>query len=1340
MDMKGISLFINTRMCKYYLSLFLISFTVNLSAQIVSFESLDMSDGLSSSNVYCINQDSYGFIWIGTNNGLNIYNGIDFNQYFRKPGDINSLPGNSIEKIIFDGDTAFIATRTGLCMMDVVSKQYVQMNTGTNKFIRTLFHEKEKNLLWVGTQTGLLKYDLVSQQYEEYNVSNSNISHNVIRSIYRDTQGDLWIGTFDKLNRLTGNSSIIEHITFNEIGLSAGQNNLILSIEPYSKKNDSLLWIGTQTGLVLYSRAENNFEQFIDEESGLSNSVIKTIQPASNGRLWLGTDFGLVELQEDKVKDIYVHDPYKRSGLANSVVWDAFEDQSGTLWFGTGNGVSILSKSTDRFNFYPLVFNIKGVRSGYDIRSIVEDKNGHTWMATQNGFIKYNPTDGKILSFNSNIPLLKDVNSIFADSENNIWAATNGGISYYNTKSKRLQNYISDMMNSNSLRSNYIHNFIETSQEELYVNTSEGLHRIQEDNGQISFPYIGNTGIMGIGKDYLWIVENYSELTRIDPETFVSEVVIDIPFKHSNSYVFSLLSDTSRSNIWIGYNNGLFLYNTELETYKFFDIPSDKDYPLISMLIDDEGNIWASSYWAIIKFSVVNKEFEIYPSGDAISISRFFENSCYKSRGGKLFFGGQDGYLSFYPNTITKSDYSPPLRFTKLVIANNEILPSTSLNDKYILDKDISFTNEIVLDYVDGSFGVEFSSLHYGNRNGIRYKYMLEGEEYDWNYIDNSRGRASYSKIMPGTYRLRVQGTNNDGVWKDNELIMNIRIKPPLWASAFFIIVYVLIIIITTIILARYFLNRSRWKSQMEIIRLEKEHTETVAKNRQQFFTNVAHEFRTPLNLIIGPAEKIISNKSTDKEGLTLAHLIERNARRLMWLNNQFLDIRKIENKTIQTDISEFEIISFLRAVFLLFKDQAESHKIKYLFKHDVESIMVKMDLRQIETIVFNLLSNAFKYTNDEGEIILQISMLYINQDEKVRISIKDSGIGIPEEEQSKVFGRFYQIKENKNRGLGIGLNLVKEYVSLHNGETGLISTPGMGSEFLVTLPVNESQEIGESNPDTIQPILKNQAIQNIPYKSVNLELNSPNILLLEDDVELADFLTMSLAKQYQVTVVRNGVMALQEISSIKPDLIISDINMPEMDGIEFTKKLKGNPKTAHIPLIIISGEAEKERQKTALKEGANAYLVKPLEIELLELRIENFLKRGDQLAELYKINKLSEPSNTKISSQDEKIIERVVVCIEKNISDPELDVNKVCEECGFSHTFLYRKVKKITGQTLKELIRTVRLKRAEQLLRTKKLSVSEVMHETGFSNRSYFSKCFKTVYHKTPREYRQDY
>ncbi|MBL4561429.1 MAG: response regulator [Labilibaculum sp.] len=1307
-----------------------------------------MADGLSGSEVYCIGQDKYGFIWIGTENGLNIYDGIRFKPFLYGSGVDSYILENDISDLVFEGDSVWIGTRSGLYKMDIHTKEYKNIEIGKNDDVRTLFLEKEKQVLWAGTSSGLIHYDIKTKKYKEFNSSNSNISHDIVRAIYKDNDQNLWVGTFDKLNKLAPNSTFFETIDLEHSFRPAIKNDLILSIAPYSKMQDSLIWLGTQTGLLLFNRLTGKMRFLNEENSGLSNSVIKTIHVTDTNKLWLGTDFGLAEMNGSYNINVHLHDPFKKNSLVNSTVWEIFKDNSGAIWFGTNNGVSILSNLSNRFRFFPMSFKRGNNIAGYEVRGLMEDSKENLWMATQFGVVNFDPGKQQFYTFNSKQPEEKrlafdETISLMEDRKGRIWIATNGGPVIWFTKEEKLKNYTANFNVKKGLRTNYTVSFIELEDSTILINTSKGLHKAVEKNNEIEFEFIGaRKTIFGRGTR-LWSYRN-SELIKTDPVSLEQNTEINFEVAGKDIVIRSLLT-VGENIVWLGLNNGLIQYDLESKDYNYYELKSNRKYPFIDLLTDNKGNIWGASFSAILKFSVETEQFEIYPVGEEILINSFTQNCCCKCKNGDLVFGGHDGFIRFSPEQITKSGFISPVKFTGLFVSNREVTPGIEIDGRKILEQEITFTENLTLDYASSSFSIEFSSLHFGNRNGIRYAYKLEEEDSEWTYINGESGRASYPKLRPGKYLLRVKGTNNDGVWNENETVLNIRIKPPLWASPLFIVFYLVLLMLMTMGLVYYYSYRAKMRGQLEMAQMEKVHTENIARVRQQFFTNISHEFRTPLSLIIGPTEKLAQNSSLDKSGKDFVRLIENNARRLLWLNNQLLDYRKLENKSMKLVVGEFDIIGFARNIFLLYTDKSERKHITYSFDTDLECLYVKMDLRKIETILFNLLSNAFKFTPENGEIVVSVRHCDYNignySKGGICISVMDSGIGIPDEDKEKIFERFFQSKEalKMERGSGIGLTLVNEYVLMHQGAIQLKSRLGKGSDFQVMLPldIEYSQEDTVVNETEIaEPLLKRiEDEEPDRYEDAPISGN-PLILIVENDKEIARFLQISLKGKYNIKVASSVKSAFRVIVEQLPDLVISDIVMPGMDGIEFTRKFKNNPKTAHIPLILLTGQTQPEQQLEGLKHGADAYITKPFEIELLEVRIENFIKSRSRLTDYLKLDRIAEPSEVQITSQDEKVLEKIVVSIEKYISDPDLNVKKLCDETGLSHSILYRKIKTLTGQTVNEFIRTVRVRRAEQLLRTKKFSVSEVMYETGFSNHSYFSKCFRKLYKIPPKEY----
>jgi signal transduction histidine kinase/ligand-binding sensor domain-containing protein/DNA-binding response OmpR family regulator len=1317
-------------------------FTVLVTAvpgQITKFLNLSMADGLSMSTVICIDQDQYGFMWIGTSSGLNIYDGEVFRHFLHDNSD-KDTNSRSINDIITSGDTAWLATQDGLFMMDVRTKSYKKQDIGENKNIRTLSLDKANNKLWVGTNTGLIELSINSGVIREFNTANSNISHNLIRALYQGSDGALWIGTYNKLNKLAPNSSLFKII---DLDLENGQNQsnqLILSVRSKSVINDSLLLVGTQRdGLVILNQKSNKKTFFNQQNSLLQNNVVKTTLVTKSDKVWLGTDFGLAELDTSMGFTIHLHNPFIDNSLANSIIWDIFEDQSGALWLGTNNGLSILFNKKNRFNYHPIAIKNQNNFAGCEVRAITRLNTDNLLLSTQNGLIQYEKDDRNIQILKGPNNLLNDTKGSLVDSKGRIWIASNGGVSLIDINGRR-KNFTKTVGSSLGLRSNYIANFLELEDGTILINAQEGLHKVLETNDVINFEFIGDFWIRASGNEYMWAWDQ-STVYRVDPVTFERKPEFSCDFENNNGVIQSMLFGEN-NKIWVGYGNGLVEYNQLTGQMQFHELLANMSYPLINLLQDFNGNIWASSYSSILKFDVNSKEFEIYPSGDEIPINRFMHNSSLITEQGEMIFGGHDGFVTFFPENITKSNFFPPVRLTGLRIMNEEVLTGTIINGKKILNEEIAFIKELKLDYRNNTFSIEFSSLYFVNRRGLQYSFILEGKDETWNFVNNHFGSATYSKLSAGQYIFRVRGTNIDGAWNSDEILLNIIIKPPLWASPGFIIGYLSFIFLIIYALMYYLVSRTRWRNQVKIIRLEKEHANDIARKRQQFLTNIAHEFRTPLSLIIGPIEKLNRNTTLDKKSKRYLQLIENNARRLLWLNNQLLDFRKIEKNTIKLEISEFEIGGFVNSLFLLFQDMAEGKGIEYNFVSEFPELHVNLDIRKLETILFNLLSNAFKFTPENGTIRLSIKYGSLGDNMAIIIEVKDSGIGISSDDQKKVFERFYQAKvgTNMKRGSGIGLTMVNEYVKIHGGEIELASSIGNGSTFTIILPLQHGIIIESSEPSSQEPIKPSINQLKASMAKTQGELSQfkdePYLLLVEDDKEFADFLFMSLSEKYNVFLAYNGKEALKSVSIKIPALVISDITMPEMTGIEFTKKFKSNPKTAHIPLILMSGENQKERQIEGLQSGADAYIVKPFALELLELRIANFLKHNKQIIQYSQLDQLSKPKEVKISTQDEKMLSKVVKGIEKLMSDPDLDVEKLVVETGFSYSYLYRKIKKLTGQSVNGLIREMRIRRAAQILSSQNVSVADAMHEIGFTSHSYFSKCFRKVYHLSPTEF----
>jgi signal transduction histidine kinase/CheY-like chemotaxis protein len=805
---------------------------------------------------------------------------------------------------------------------------------------------------------------------------------------------------------------------------------------------------------------------------------------------------------------------------------------------------------------------------------------------------------------------------------------------------------------------------------------------------------------------------------------------------------FTSLCYSHDRKIWLGSADGLFCYNLSDYSETLFSDKSIEKDRIINLIEDSKGNIWGSTNSSILKFTPASEEFEFYPVGNELPLSHFESNSCMIGSDGSLYFTDLDGFVRFLPENVVKSNYQSPIRITTLSVQNQLIEPGVEYQGKILLHKPIAFSNSLTLEYENRSFALGFSTLQFGNREGIRYAYKLEGIDPDWNYSSESKELAIYTRVPSGNYLFRVKGTNADGVWNAMETTLQIKIRPPFWAGPIFIVIYLVLIVGLTFAIFYYYSNKLKWQNELRIIRLEKDHSEEMNHAKMQFFTNIFHEFRTPLSLIVGPLEKLARNTSLDNAAKTLVNLTSNNAQRLIRLNNQLLDFRQLENKKVNLKISGFDFIEFARTIYLLFTDKASRKEIAYSFETDTELLMVTMDAEKVETILFNLLSNAFKFTNKGGSVSLSVTQCSRELEQKTTdclcLVVRDTGIGIAEEDQKRIFERYFQSDESlrMERGSGIGLTLVEEYVNMHSGEITLKSEPAKGTEFRIFLPLKHAREISTPIRDyELKPDLPSVPFMNGASQNPVILPGKPLVLLVEDDKDLLDFMVLSLKGKYNI-LTANGEDALRKIEKNIPDLIVTDILMPGMDGLTMIKKLKKNQRTAHIPVIILSAQAENADQLEGLKSGADAYMIKPFEIEHLEARIGNFIFHGQQLTKHLKTDKSITPGMKETLSGDEKLLRKIISAIGKNLSDPELSVEKLCKEIGLSPSVISRKVKNLTGLKTIELIRKIKLQQAEQLLKTKKFTVAEVMDQVGFSNHSYFSKCFRKLYRMSPREY----
>ncbi|MGF7138534.1 two-component regulator propeller domain-containing protein [Roseimarinus sediminis] len=1304
------------------------------------FDNLKVKDGLPNNEIYNITQDSLGFMWFASNNGFVRYDGYEMQIYRKSSKGKVALSNNQITALENSSKAGlWVATYEGLIYFDTPTGNSHPIDLGGHREIRCLLNQGD-SILWAGSSEGLFKINLQTGAFYLYNKQNSNLGSNIIRALYLDSQKTLWIGTFDGLNQLNSEGQIL-HYDLKGTYKPELKNNLILDIQPFGANNKTLLWIGTETGLVLFDKQKGSIKALYNlSNTAIQNEVVKCIYTPTPGMVYIGTDFGLYQIDTESRKvQASFHDPFNTYSIANNVVWDIFEDKAGILWLATSNGISKINSKPSLFHFAPIVIN-EGERTiGTQINDLYVDQEGTVWLATKKGIIALSP-DGQRTSFTANTTnnklVMNNINTIHGDRLGRIWIGSAGGINVWDPKKQRMHTITASFDLHSGLRSNYISAFISPPDGSFWLSTwGGGMYKVSGDFNEIeelSFDYITNfnTNVVTTNKK-IWLRQE-NKIYSIDLLTFKIESLTRLNQQLADETVTSLHASAT-GTLWIGTHNLLLSYTINTGTIASFPVFTGADSYLLNLVEDHRGNIWGTTLTSIFKLETPTGNVETFPKNNGIPLDNFLHESKAVSPDGTIYFGGNDGYISFDPAVIEKNTYEPRVIISSLVVNNKKIASLKQLNRLNNTDNMVTYNKNIVLKYDQHSFELGFASLHYGASERNLYAYRLEGYDDEWHYTSGRKNMATYSNLSAGNYLFKVKATNNDGVWFDNNMAtLQIKVKPPVWAGPAAIIIYLLLLQAAIVSLIITYRNKVRWKEKIRLITIEKEKNEELARVKQQFFTNISHEFRTPLSLIMGPVDSLLQSISSENKNYRMVELISKNARRLLSLVNQLLDLRKIENNTLELHEEKCDIIDLFQRQFQLFADRAENRQIHYSFSSDCKLLECTIDINKTESIVQNLLSNAFRFTSEGGSISLKV---VLHEPGLLRIEVADTGCGIAPGMEEKIFTRFYHNEQalSNSTGYGIGLNISREYCELMGGKISYESELAKGSTFFVDLPL----KILNYREELTTMVSEKKALQTKEKYDRWPQLHdAPVLLLVDDHFDTLNYLSIELANSYTVLTASSADEALQLIDKQQVSLIVSDIMMPDMDGITFCEQLKNHPKHGSIPLILLTARTFDNQQIEGFRAGADAYLSKPFNIGLLKAQIENLLLKSRKTDQLIKQQLIIENQQVEVLSSDEKLLQEVITYVNKHLSDPEIKLETMSRSIGISHSSLYRKIKSQTGMSVNELVRSIRLRKAARLIKTGKLTIAEIMDETGFTSHSYFAKCFKKQYQMNPRDY----
>lgn len=1345
----------------------------------LKFKHLSLEEGLSQSSVICVLQDHKGFLWFGTRDGLNRYDGYTFKKYRYNSQDSGSL-SNSYIRFLYEDEynNLWIGTNNGLnkYIADKDSfKRYSQnlgktQNESANEIWSIVSYNKD--YLWLGTGFGLKKFDTKKGTFSRYDIIDNKKkgSNDVTRNLLKTSDGALWICTNTGVDFYDPKRKIKIHYS----NIRNGANSIPIEFPIIYQDNDKNLWLGHRGGLALLNKKKNVFEQFVLPSGSVLNIVaeVRTIQQDYLGNLWVGTYNGLYIMNSNKSSIVHtLHDENNPYSLSQNSVYKIFEDSQANIWIGTyAGGINFYDRSYDLIkNFSSGTNNSK---LNYKVvSSIVEDQDQNLWIGTEGGGINFLNRKTGLFSYykhNDNDPnslSTDNVKSIIQTKSGNFWIGTHdGGLNFLNPKQKpfKFQKYKSIPGDNRSISNNRIISLFEDYKNNIWIGTSGGGINVLEDASKsttrIQDPseYIGSIiySITKTSDNNVLLISGNKGLAKVNCTTHkITPIHYKVKKDLYNTSATLYAYEDRNKNIWIATEgDGLYFYNTKSKKSTKYGISQGLPNEVIyGILEDDYNNLWISTNYGISRFNFTSHQFKNFDMSDGLLGNEFNYGSFLKLKNGDLMFGGENGINFFNPNSIVENAFIPSVYIASILV-----------NNKPFLEKNEA-ENEIELKYNQNDFSFNFVALSYSQPNKNQYAYKLEGFDKDWNYIGNKKS-ATYTNIDAGDYVFKVKASNSDGLWNEKGDSINVRILPAPWRSWWAYLIYSILFIAVLLLIRKYSLLRIHEKNELKQERLEKEKIEEINQLKLQLFTNISHDLRTPLTLIIGPLERMLAKKMGNTYIQEQHETMHRNASVLLQLVNQLLDFRKSESGKLQLKAAKNNIVPFIENIKLSFEELAREKEIKYSFHTSSQNIEVWFDTVNLKKVIYNLLSNAFKFTPNRGEISIALSTTVTHNKKGkstdfLELVIRDSGKGIPQKNLKYIFDRFYQLEEDENvrsgTGTGIGLALAKNIVKLHKGIIKVISNEGEGTSFIVLLPLGKDHlkehKIVNSKEDAIDNdgsfyldktnyLVDNLSDNDTTEEGIERDKSIPILLIVEDNKEVRTFIKNIFKTNYTVYEAENGQKALDIASKNSIDLIISDVMMPVMDGIELCAKIKTNILTSHIPVILLTAKTSEESQKSGYTTGADAYITKPFDTNLLEVRVNNILRSRKSLIEKFKIDTILEPKELTATSADEVFLQKAIDLIEQNMTNAEYTINDFISEMNMSRSVLYRKLKALTDQSITEFIRTIKLKRAAQLILKTQLSISEIAFDLGFNDLKHFRISFQKLFNELPSQYRANH
>ena len=1356
----------------------------------LAFKSSSILNSLPSKDVQSVYQDRDGYIWISTRNGLFQYDGYSITTYKSNLYRPDLLTNNNIYCVAEDAQhRLWIGTYSGLNVLDKQTGQIWKIDDpeingiGISQILVT-----SDNRILFATEGGLLEYLEDGNRFSVFNQDNTGgvFPKTTVKSLFEDDRGDIWIGTWSqglfRYEKRTGeywkypqmNSGNSAHVVFQD-----------------SHKN---IWVGTWgAGLHLlhdaYNPEKTTWTTFTHDEnrSGtISDNLIYAISEDLNtNSLWVGTRSGLSILSLRDMEMLHwsfenCYSGESENSITSSEVASLLRDRQGIMWVGMiGGGVNMANTRKAKFNLDRLS-EAKRILKSNSVRSILLDDEGQLWMGISTyGFGVEDRRTGKFThhgqmpDFSSYRGISTVMSIMQSPSTGHIWIGVYNGGAYEIDKSapvgKRVKAYNSS--NAPWMYNSCIYYICEDSKQNLWFATKSGVSMRAADGTPVRFDSlkVGDVAVRDMvvmqlveGHDSeMWLASNTHGVIRIQGSgnslsgyTFSGYSVSN--GKLNSDYANCIYKDVE-GRIWVGTGgSGLSLYDAVedvfLPAHKLWNLPGDA---VTNIQSDKKGNLWLGTNAGLLRLTVPrdlqNVTYRLYTTSDGLQDNIFNRGASFVASDGEMFFGGHRGYNSFYPDKQDEQVFSSPVVITDIKVFNQSW---TALSDKErseISNLSPRFTDKIVLDYKRNNFSIEFSALEYANPERNRYAYRLDGFDAGWQYTDASKRFAYYNNLKSGTYTFYVKSSNSNGIWDENIQTVKVVILPPPWKTWWAYTLYIIVLLGISWYIYRIVRNRIRLRNALHLREMEQAKSEEINHAKLQFFTNITHELLTPLTIISASVDELKQTAPAYKEQYDV---MTHNINRLIRLLQQILEFRKAETGNLKLKVLQGDLVLFVRRSLDGFRPLMKKKDIRFTIQSDADKCLAFFDPDKLDKILYNLLSNASKYNKPGGKVGIELNCDEVNG--IACIIVKDNGPGIPKESQKNLFKRFYEgdYRKFNTIGTGIGLSLVRDLVTLHHGSISVESEEGKGAAFKIQFPVHRfaysEDEIDDAvtllDSDGIDAVQEDVVItdaqadileENLIPVEQSVAEKSHTLLLVEDNEDLLGLMVKLLGGDYTIHTATNGKEALEVVELEDIDLIVSDVMMPVMDGIEFCRNIKGNFDTSHIPLILLTAKKQEEDRVEAYESGADAFITKPFNLSVLHARIGNLLKSRERVMKDFKKQLVFEAKELNYTSMDEDFLQRAIDCVNRHLDDPNFDQTQFLEEMNTTKSTFFRKLKSLTGLTYVSFIRNIRMKAACRIMEEKKhVRISELAYAVGYNDPRYFSSIFKKEIGMQPSEY----